>query len=409
MSPLDELDVLVAHIVGSIQLAHLGNVAIPDGQLLVDQRMETFVFIFDETAVAQIDHADAETLRGAVDVAELETLRTLEGSNDVVGDVAVGIGIPRSAVRWVVVAQLFNFIDHGAIDDQFQGEGKLTVLIVWILGGVLVFALELDCAMNVAVANDGKLRRTCRLHAILLLQLLDDVGRKRGNGVVAHGTRLQGELFARLQIAVGDEDGAPLRVFGILVLRIDELETAAERRNPLEGMNLADAGRIAVRILQHLVDKAHLLDFVANDEIGVLSGIATEHLLKFPTLMQCFESLERATFLLVLIRVGLVQIGPVEHVHILTVATDDVHGQRRGVVLLDDAVDDGSEGVVGVGRGRLTLVLTTDEYGHRADGKKGEFLHIVILNILIGHYRLWVCRFRRASRSLHRQDACHPT
>ena len=88
-------------------------------------------------------------------------------------------------------------------------------------------------------------------------------------------------------------------------------------------MNLADAGRIAVRILQHLINKAHLLDSVANDEIGVLSGVATEHLLKFPTLVQRLKTLERATFLLVFICVGLVQIGPVEHVHILAVATDE--------------------------------------------------------------------------------------
>ena len=77
-----------------------------------------------------------------MDVAELQALRTFEGGSDAVGDIAVGIGIPRGAPLWVVVAELFKLVDLAAIDDQFEGEGIFAVGVVLVFGLSMVIPLR---------------------------------------------------------------------------------------------------------------------------------------------------------------------------------------------------------------------------------------------------------------------------
>jgi len=101
-------------------------------------------------------------------------------------------------------------------------------------------------------------------------------------------------------------------------------------------VNLADAGCVAVGILEHLVDILDLDELVVHEHVGVLGLIATEHFLQGPALVRLLEE-----FIVVTRLLGLLEWRPVEHLHRLPVASHQEHGHRGGVVLLDDAVDDG--------------------------------------------------------------------
>ena len=99
--------------------------------------------------------------------------------------------------------------------------------------------------------------------------------------------------------------------------------------------------------------------------IGVLGCMATEHLLLLPTTM---PSIEVISIVIILLR--FFKVCPIEHMHILSIATDEEHRQRSGIIFLDDAIDNNSNRVCTISRYRLTLVLTTDHHGHHADDRK---------------------------------------
>ena len=145
-------------------------------------------------------------------------------------------------------------------------------------------------------------------------------------------------------------------------------------------MDLTHRRCLAVRIFQHLVDEPDLDDLVAIEQVGILGGIATEHLLKLPVLVPGI-----VVVFVILIPLRLLDTRPVEHLHVLPVGADEEHRQRGGVVLLDDTVYDSGycHRVITVGRCRLSLVLTTDHHCHRADGQKHEFLHMTFILIQV--------------------------
>ena len=95
-----------------------------------------------------------------------------------------------------------------------------------------------------------------------------------------------------------------------------------------------------------------------------MGGITTEHLLQFPTLMPGIEII-----FIAFTPLRLFDIGPVEHVHILSVTTNEEHRQGCGIVLLNDAVDDSHHGVLFVCGRRLALILTANHNGQHSNGK----------------------------------------
>ena len=125
------------------------------------------------------------------------------------------------------------------------------------------------------------------------------------------------------------------------------------------GLALGDA------LQAHLVNKLHLYNALFGKEIGILSSITTEHLLSFPTLVHDLNPVVGIITLL-----GFLDVGPVEHLHILTIVANEEHRQRSGIILFDDAVDDSFERVLGISRSRLPLVLASHHHRHHANGYK---------------------------------------
>ena len=343
MCPLGELHILITHLVSLIEAYHFGDVLLPDGNVLVNHRVVALVFQFNQLILSWEEHTDAKTLGRTMRVTEFQPLRPLEGSNDIVGDITVGIGIPNRTIFGIIMAELFEHKELVAIDKHFEGESELAFGIVLVLGSILIFALELYGTHRVAVTNHTGLRRTHGLHTVLCLHLLDNVSRQFGIIVVCGPTRLDVKRLTGVQVTVGSDNQSPaihnrrFLILGSLVLGIGIIEASTERGDSFAAVYLADAGSIAVRVFQHLIDELHLDDPFIGNQVGILGSIAAELILQFPTLMPDIEVVF-LTFRLL----RLLDVRPVEHAHVLSVAANQEHRQRRGVVLLDDAVDDGS-------------------------------------------------------------------
>jgi len=59
-------------------------------------------------------------------------------------------------------------IDLIATDEHVEGEGRTAVFVIGVLGGILVFALELQRSPHDAVADGGRQLLALHLHAIFL-------------------------------------------------------------------------------------------------------------------------------------------------------------------------------------------------------------------------------------------------
>ena len=127
-------------------------------------------------------------------------------------------------------------------------------------------------------------------------------------------------------------------------------------------MALADTRCVAVGILEHFIDELDLDELTVHEHVGVCGLVATEHLLQRPALVL---GLEIVSVVFRLLR--FFEIRPVEHVGILVTAHEE-HRHRRGIVFLDNTVDNGRHGVLRRSRLGLTLILTSDHHSHHADG-----------------------------------------
>ena len=123
--------------------------------------------------------------------------------------------------------------------------------------------------MNIAIVDDRNLRRGSGLHTILLLQLLDNSSIKF-RILIVPGTRLKRQQPTGVEITVGDDHRSPSRTISFLILDVGIVEAGTKGWDLITSMNLTDAGSVAIRILQHLVDELHLGDLVASyNQIGI--------------------------------------------------------------------------------------------------------------------------------------------
>ena len=280
--------------------------------------METLIFQFHKLITSGEEHSDDETLRSAMGIAKLQPFRTLEGSLNTVGNITIGISVPGRSPLFIVIAQILQLTDAVAIYQQFKRQGELTVGIVLILGGVLILTLELDGTHRIAVAYGTSHVRALSLHSVLLFQLLDNIGRKFRIIIIFLPKTLYFKSLTRFQITVSGDDHTPL-VFG-LVFRIDILETGTERRNLFTTVNLTNARRVTIGILQHLIHKPHLHNPIGCEQIGILGSITTEHLLLFPNTTPHIEVL-RVIFGFL----RFLDVCPIKHVHVFPIPTDEEH------------------------------------------------------------------------------------
>ena len=123
--------------------------------------------------------------------------------------------------------------------------------------------------MDITVVDDCNLRGRFGLHTVLLLQLLDYSSIKFRILIVL-GTRLKRQQPTGVEITVGDDHRSPSRAISFLILGGGLVEAGTKGRNLITSMNLTDAGSVAIRILQHLVDELHLNGLVASyNQIGI--------------------------------------------------------------------------------------------------------------------------------------------
>ena len=102
-------------------------------------------------------------------------------------------------------------------------------------------------------------------------------------------------MLARFQIAVGGDDHPPtiddklIIALDLLVFGVGIVETGTQRRNSLAAVYLFDAGGVSVGIFQHFVNELQLDDFITLEQVGILDGIAAEHVLQFPVVVPGLE------------------------------------------------------------------------------------------------------------------------
>ena len=104
MGPLGKRHIPITHLVSMIYLVHLSKVFLPNGDFLINQRMVTLVFHLDKFTLSGEKHTHTETLRGTVGITELQSLRSLEGCGDVIGEIAICVSIPRTAILGIEIA-----------------------------------------------------------------------------------------------------------------------------------------------------------------------------------------------------------------------------------------------------------------------------------------------------------------
>ena len=276
MCPLHQLNALVLRwVFGYEELVHLGNILLPNRNLLVNHRLVHLVHTLDEFAVNDVDHTCLKTLGSTMCVAQFQALGTFESSLNRVGNIhAVVIGIPRSTTL-VPMTQRLVRIYLIAVNQHVESQRELAVRIVLILRSLGVGTLELNGTPDVLATDGCHLARTLSLHTILLLQLLDDILRQT-LGIVVRGTALLDvQLFARSQILVGQQHHTPRIGF----LGTNQFETGTQCRNLRTTMNLSHTGGIAVGILQHFANELHLDWFATHQQSGIFGGITTEAVL----------------------------------------------------------------------------------------------------------------------------------
>ena len=99
MGILGKLHILtLMGIISHIELLHLCDLTLPHTRLFINQHLIDLILMFNQLAIAQIDHTYAETLRGTMGITEFQPLRALEGCYDIVGDITFGISIPSRAI-----------------------------------------------------------------------------------------------------------------------------------------------------------------------------------------------------------------------------------------------------------------------------------------------------------------------
>ena len=176
VAPLRETDILaLARIVGHEDLCHLSEVVLPHGFLLVDHIVVGLIAVLDELSAAQIEHADSRAFRRIALVTDFQSLRSFEGFEQIAANVlSVIVGIPCGTPLLVVVTDDLVDIDLATIHQYIEGEGRLAVLVVLVLGRILVLALELEAAPKVTTTDRRAQAHAIHFHVILLLQLLHD-------------------------------------------------------------------------------------------------------------------------------------------------------------------------------------------------------------------------------------------
>ena len=181
------------------------------------------------------------------------------------------------------------------------------------------YAIGVAEPINIYVNTYGTSHvRALSLHSVLLFQLLDNIGRKFRIIIIFLPKTLYFKSLTRFQITVSGDDHTPL-VFG-LVFRIDILETGTERRNLFTTVNLANARRVTIGILQHLIHKPHLHNPIGCEQIGILRSITTEHLLLFPNTTPHIEVLR-----IIFGFLRFLDVCPIKHVHVFPIPTDEEH------------------------------------------------------------------------------------
>ena len=356
---------MVMGIVFEEETTHLGNVLIPNGDLLIDQIVVGLIENLYELSATHVEHADGRTLWGIAPETDLKALGSLEGSQRITAHVfATIVGIPARTVLLVVASQFLVDIDLVAINEHIQCERHGVVSIEAVLRSVLVLSLELKDAPKATVADGSHQTHALDLHAVLLFQLCNDSLRQWFGLVPLRLIIDDRQILARLQVAVGDDHRTPLigTVFArFLLLGISIVETGTKRRY-LRTVALTDAGCVAVGILEHFIDEFDLDELTVHKHVGIFRLVATEHLLQRPALVLRLEIVSVVFRLL-----RFFEIRPVEHVGILVTAHEE-HRHRCGVVLLDNTIDDGRHGVLRRSRLSFTLVLASNHHGHHTDG-----------------------------------------
>ena len=141
-----------------------------------------------------------------------------------------------------------------------------------------------------------------------------------------------------------------------VLLAVLKIEAGAERWNIVATMYLANAGTIAVRIFQHLVDELHLDGTFLRKQVDVFGLVLTEQILNGPCLMALFIPVG------ILFRVlRLIKVRPVEHLHILGVlGSHNEHGEGCSIWQLCQRAVGGDRVVFGI----LRLLFRGIATGH---------------------------------------------
>ena len=244
IGPLGQFHVLVlARVSGDILAFHLGNVGFPHRLIFVDQGNVMCVGLAYEFAVADAQQAHGGTLGSPADEAQFGALRTLKCRCDVAGAIyPVVIGVPGGAA-------IVEPPDHGigidlvAVGDNLQCQRLLGVRVVGVVG-TRVFALKLDDAIGVAVADGAHHHRPSGRHAVFFLHLLDN-GWRQGHFFLQRGRYHLHGLVA-LEVLVGDHHHA----YRLIVVGVGTLERkpGTRRGNVQPAMQFARAKRLAVGV-----------------------------------------------------------------------------------------------------------------------------------------------------------------
>ena len=291
---------VLARVSGDILAFHLGNVGFPHRHIFVDQGNVMCVGLAHEFAVADAQQAHGGTLGSPAYEAQFGALWTLKCRCDVAGAIfPVVIGVPGGAV-------IIEPPDHGigidlvAVGDDLQCQRLLGVRVVGVVG-TRVFALKLDDAVGVAVANGAHQHRPSGRHAVFSLHLLDN-GRRQGHLFLQRG-RYHFHGLVALEVLVGDHHHA-YRLIVVGHGTALERVSCTGRGNVQPAMQDARAKRLAVGVQEFLVDIFHAQHgFIVSHQIGVFRQVLAHPLLQHPRLV------------VVAVVVGFVIVNPVHHLH----------------------------------------------------------------------------------------------
>ena len=223
---------MVMGIVFEEETAHLSDILLPDGDLLIDQVVVGLIENLHELSSTHVEHADGRTLRGIALETDLQALGTFEGCNRMASYIfAIIVGIPARTVLLVVAPQFLVDIELIANNKHIQCERHGVITIETVLRSVLILTLELKGTPEAAVADGSHQTHALHLHAVLLLQLCNDSLRQWFGLVPLRLVEDDRQILARLQVAVGDDHRTPLIgaiLTGLLLLGISIVETGTK-------------------------------------------------------------------------------------------------------------------------------------------------------------------------------------